>query len=124
MPHSSRQYNKDDFEVPLLGDYDDEYGMAGTEEAKEAIEDLFEKSDATVAAARENLPSPSLEGGAFHFIDATAPDNTQRNIWLLVMLVILIFVVIPLVLTFLEEKSEAEEALHSHRHHSSSQMVS
>jgi hypothetical protein len=101
------------------------------------FQDLFEKADATVAAVRENLPSPSLEGGAFHFVDATAPDNTQRGIWLLVMLVVFMFVVIPLLLTLvsrfigqgmiistldydilqLEEKSEAEEALHHRAHH-------
>lgn len=49
--------------------------------SKKEIENLFEKTDATVAAVRENLPekSPTLEGGAFHFIDATAPDNNSTK---------------------------------------------
>lgn len=61
-------------------DFDDE-STVGKQDGAKAIETLFEKTDATVAAVRENLcdRSPPLEGGTFHFIDATAPDNTSKG---------------------------------------------
>ena len=40
---------------------------------------LLERTDANVAQVRGNLPSPGLEGGAFHFVDATSPDTTMRS---------------------------------------------
>ncbi|KAH7714249.1 LysM domain-containing protein [Aphelenchoides avenae] len=96
--------------TPLLYDEDGD----SVDEAKEAIEELLVKADATVAQVRGNLPSPGLEGGAFHFVDATSPDNTSKGVWILVVGVIFMFVVVPLLLTLLEEKSEAEAALHHH----------
>lgn len=48
---------------------------------KQAIKNFFEKTDATVAAVRENLSekASSLEVDAFHFIDATAPNNNPAK---------------------------------------------
>ncbi|KAI1708320.1 lysM domain-containing protein [Ditylenchus destructor] len=116
--HKGRSNLTGDYgEVPLLDDCDndgeDADGHSIAAETKEAIEGLLEKADATVAAVRENLPSsPALEGGAFHFIEAAAPDNAQKGIWLLIIGVLFIFVVVPLFLTLVEEKSEIEEAAH------------
>lgn len=61
--------------TPLLYDEDGD----SVDEAKDAIEELLVKTDATVAQVRGNLPSPGLEGGAFHFVDATSPDNASKG---------------------------------------------
>lgn len=48
------------------------------EKTKEAIETILEKTDANVAAIRENY---SIETpGAFHFVDATTPDHSFKGI--------------------------------------------
>ncbi|KAI6230414.1 LysM and putative peptidoglycan-binding domain-containing protein 3 [Aphelenchoides fujianensis] len=102
----------------LLGDSsEDEERSDGS--AKSAIDALFDKTDATVAQARNQLPSPTLEGGAFHFVDASAPDSAAKGwcTWLLIIGVVLMFVVVPLVLTMLEEHSEAEHEIHHHQNH-------
>ncbi|KAI6222748.1 LysM and putative peptidoglycan-binding domain-containing protein 3 [Aphelenchoides besseyi] len=94
----------------LLGDSSDEDSSDAS--AKSAIDAIFDKTDATVAQCRNQLPSPTLEGGAFHFVDASAPDSAAKGTWMLIFGVILMFVVVPLVLTMLEEHNEAEAAIH------------
>uniref|UniRef100_A0A7E4VFZ0 LysM domain-containing protein n=1 Tax=Panagrellus redivivus TaxID=6233 RepID=A0A7E4VFZ0_PANRE len=106
---------KDSDRTPLLAAIDDEDSDETARRAR--VEAILERTDATVAQVRDQLrETPGLENGAFHFVDATSPDNTMRNIWLLIAAVIFIFVVVPLLLTLLEEKSEAEAEL---RHHHS-----
>jgi hypothetical protein len=130
-----------------LDDQDHQRDMLGSNESlassgersirtRQAIEGILNEADRTVASVRQNLPSPTLEGGAFHFIDAGAPDHSSSlsffklisnmdyfllDIWLIVAVVVIIFVLVPLGLTFLEETSEMEEhhsqgagAVHSH----------
>lgn len=59
----------------------DDEPIKKAEETKEAIENILEKTDANVAAIRENLLTHSMEtSAAFHFIDATTPDNTFKGL--------------------------------------------
>uniref|UniRef100_A0A914C0G6 LysM domain-containing protein n=1 Tax=Acrobeloides nanus TaxID=290746 RepID=A0A914C0G6_9BILA len=102
-PSTSNSHVNHNDRAPLLLDCDE---LEIEDHKKVSINRILEKADATIAQARENLPSPGLEGGAFHFVDATSPDNTNRNIWLLILAVLVIFVVVPLVLTLLEEESQ------------------
>lgn len=106
------QQGKYSDEVPLLNDQElrsstDSLNSGGAR-TRQAIEGILDEADRTVAAVRQNLPSPGLEGGAFHFVDAGAPDNSS-NIWLIVVILVIIFVLLPLGLTFLEETGELEE---------------
>jgi LysM repeat protein len=98
---------------PLLDTDDDEESDEMNRRAK--VGALLQRTDANVAQVRGNLPSPGIETGAFHFVDASSPDSTMRNIWLLIFAVLFIFVFLPLMLTLLEEKSEMEaEQKHHH----------
>ena len=66
----------------LLGessDESDEDEDSSASSAKSAIDAILGKTDAAVAQCRNQLPSPSLEGGAFHFVDASAPDNAVKG---------------------------------------------
>ncbi|KAL3109521.1 hypothetical protein niasHT_011676 [Heterodera trifolii] len=111
---TNRQQNalrKSDFGALLNGRQND--ALRSSDEclaayAKEAIEGILDETDRNMATVRQNLPSPSLEGGAFHFVDAGVPDNSS-NVWLIVAVVLVIFVLLPLALTFLEESGEMEE---------------
>lgn len=47
---------------------------------KSAIEAYLNKADSTMAHCRNQLPSPSLESGAFHFVNASAPDNAVKGL--------------------------------------------
>lgn len=49
------------------------------DEHKARVDALLERTDANMAQVRENLPSPIIEGGGFHFVDATSPDTTIRS---------------------------------------------
>jgi len=102
---------------PLLA-FDESEDESDETQRKQRVDEILGRTDANVAQVRENLPSPGLEGGAFHFVDATSPDTTMRNIWLLIFAVVFIFVIVPLLLTLLEEKSEAE-VQQQHTHHTS-----
>uniref|UniRef100_A0A915NND0 LysM domain-containing protein n=2 Tax=Meloidogyne TaxID=189290 RepID=A0A915NND0_9BILA len=85
--------------------------------ARQTIEGILDEADKTVAAIRQNLPSPSLEGGQFHFVDAGVPDNSS-NMWIILIIVIVIFVLLPLGLTLLEEAGElGEERQQQQNHH-------
>uniref|UniRef100_A0A0M3I4U7 Transmembrane protein n=1 Tax=Ascaris lumbricoides TaxID=6252 RepID=A0A0M3I4U7_ASCLU len=71
-----------------------------------SVEELFEKADASLAQVREAIPiTPGVEG-AFHFVDARSPDHSHKGLWLIIVAVIMMFLIIPLVLTFFEEKGE------------------
>jgi LysM repeat protein len=119
--------------IPII--HDDRKPLLDTDEDDEESDEhirrgkvgaLLSKTDANITQVRGNLPSsPGIEGGgAFHFVDATSPDTTMRNIWLLIFAVIFIFVFMPLILTLLEEKSEAEaEIRHNQHHHTQTSVV-
>ncbi|KAK0425927.1 hypothetical protein QR680_009460 [Steinernema hermaphroditum] len=91
---------------------DDPLIEPNTNERESTVEAIFVKADATVAQARENLPSPHLEANAFHFIDARSPDSTFRGVWLLIGVLLVIFVFIPICLTAYEEETAEEHAKH------------
>uniref|UniRef100_A0A914ZEK0 LysM domain-containing protein n=1 Tax=Panagrolaimus superbus TaxID=310955 RepID=A0A914ZEK0_9BILA len=62
---------------PLLDTDDDEDSDEHIRKAK--VGALLQKTDANITQVRGNLPSPGIEGGAFHFVDATSPDTTMRS---------------------------------------------
>uniref|UniRef100_A0A914ICA6 LysM domain-containing protein n=1 Tax=Globodera rostochiensis TaxID=31243 RepID=A0A914ICA6_GLORO len=107
QPNQQNAFKKSDL---LNGQPDELYSFdeSLSGHAKEAIEGILDETDRNMATIRQNLPSPSLEGGAFHFVDAGAPDHSS-NVWLIVAVVLVIFVLLPLALTFLEESGELEE---------------
>ena len=75
-PSTSNSHVNHNDRAQLLLDCDE---LEIEDHKKVSINRILEKADATIAQARENLPSPGLEGGAFHFVDATSPDNTNRS---------------------------------------------
>jgi len=99
--------------INLLGDSTDEEENSSDSSAKSAIDAILNKADTTVAQCRNQLPSPNLESGAFHFVNASAPDNAIKGTWMLVLGVVVMFVIIPLFLTMLEENHEQH---HIHHH--------
>ncbi|CAD6198898.1 unnamed protein product [Caenorhabditis auriculariae] len=78
-----------------------------------SAEDIFHKTDTAIAQVREALPEDQIPG-SFHFVDARPPDSGPSSVWVVVVGVVLIFIVLPLVLTFYEE---TEEAVHHQRPH-------
>ncbi|VDN51079.1 unnamed protein product [Dracunculus medinensis] len=74
-----------------------------------SVEELFENTDASLAQIRDGNSVDTLTNGQFHFIDARPPQSHINGVWLIVCGLILIFVVVPIVLTLLEEKSEVSE---------------
>ncbi|CAD5211806.1 unnamed protein product [Bursaphelenchus xylophilus] len=114
-----RTINSND-KTPLIQDSDEDDRWSGSQpdSAKERIDKLLGKTDKTVAAVRSQLPpSPALEDGSrFHFVNASAPDNALKGTIFLIVGVLLMFVVIPLILTLMEERNEAElELRHQHQ---------
>ncbi|MFH4983637.1 hypothetical protein AB6A40_010346 [Gnathostoma spinigerum] len=118
-PVSVNTASEDDHHGDSADDTDDESEVKclvkeGKKE-KKIVEKIFAKTDASVAHVRETMArTPSAEGN-FHFVDATSPEHIPRvccfySIWLLVICVILMFVVIPLILTFFEENQAAAES--------------
>ncbi|PIO52519.1 hypothetical protein TELCIR_26175, partial [Teladorsagia circumcincta] len=73
-----------------------------------SVEDIFHKTDATIAQVRETLPEDGIPG-SFHFVDARPPD-TVCSAWALVAVVVLIFMVVPLLLTYYEEHENEDQA--------------
>ena len=59
---------------------EDEYDNQSDDTSrKSALNAILSKADSTVAHCRNQLPSPSLESGAFHFVNASAPDNAAKG---------------------------------------------
>ncbi|KAE9554385.1 hypothetical protein FO519_002377 [Halicephalobus sp. NKZ332] len=63
---------------PLLA-FDESDEDSDETERRQRVDEILGRTDANVAQVRENLPSPGLEGGTFHFVDATSPDTTMRS---------------------------------------------
>ncbi|KAK6027680.1 LysM domain protein [Ostertagia ostertagi] len=72
-----------------------------------SVEDIFHKTDATIAQVREALPEDGIPG-SFHFVDARPPD-TVCSAWALVAVVVLIFMVVPLLFTYYEEHENEDQ---------------
>ncbi|KAJ1350563.1 hypothetical protein KIN20_006377 [Parelaphostrongylus tenuis] len=72
-----------------------------------SVEEIFSKTDAAIAQVREALPEDGIPG-SFHFVDARPPDSVC-SIWGLLLAVIVIFMVIPLLLTFYEETEKENQ---------------
>ena len=89
-------------------------GDMGSSTQKDFVE-LITKVDASLQLAREKADhlertTQLEESHSFHFIDATEPKTTHwyTSPWILVVLVVLIFVVIPLWATVYEELNEKQ----------------
>ncbi|VDD92577.1 unnamed protein product, partial [Enterobius vermicularis] len=72
--------------------------------------DLFKKADESVSQVRDNLPNQSGLEGAFHFVDAGSPDSAHK----VIVLVLTLFILIPLLLTYFEEHQELVNATTGH----------
>lgn len=77
-----------------------------------SVEDIFHKTDTNIAQVRDALPEDGQGMTGFHFVTARAPTSPNISVWMVVLGVLLIFCVLPLLLTFYEEQ---EEAAHSHK---------
>uniref|UniRef100_A0A8R1DSY6 isocitrate dehydrogenase (NAD(+)) n=1 Tax=Caenorhabditis japonica TaxID=281687 RepID=A0A8R1DSY6_CAEJA len=78
-----------------------------------SVEDIFHKTDSNIAQVREALPEDGHGATGFHFVTARAPTSPTISAWIVLVGVLLIFCVLPLVLTFYEEQEEA--SAHSHK---------
>ncbi|VDM58862.1 unnamed protein product [Angiostrongylus costaricensis] len=93
----------------LLPDFDQRSCLLSEERSSRdpSVEEIFNKTDAAIAQVRETLPEDGIPG-SFHFVDARPPDSVC-SIWGLLIGVIVIFMVIPLLLTFYEETEKDSE---------------
>lgn len=78
-------------------------------EKEPSVEDIFVKTDTVVAQVRDALPDNEVNIGTYHFVDAKSPNNTN-GIWMIIFAVIIIFVIVPLLLTFIEEENHLEHS--------------
>uniref|UniRef100_A0A0R3RH55 LysM domain-containing protein n=1 Tax=Elaeophora elaphi TaxID=1147741 RepID=A0A0R3RH55_9BILA len=89
---------------------DDRPLLSNNDLSDKSVEELFEKTDAYIAQVRDNL-SIENANGTIHFVDARSPDTTFKDsfqgLWFIVIFVIFIFIVVPLILTFVEEERKA-----------------
>ncbi|CAI4230213.1 unnamed protein product [Auanema sp. JU1783] len=69
-----------------------------------SVEEIFRQADSVIAQARETLPEDGIPG-TFHFIDARPPDS-GCSVWALLAGVVIMFMIVPLLLTFYEESDE------------------
>ncbi|KAK5966650.1 LysM domain-containing protein [Trichostrongylus colubriformis] len=72
-----------------------------------SVEEIFNKTDTVIAQVREALPEDGIPG-SFHFVDARPPD-TICSVWALVTVVVIIFMVVPLLLTYYEEHAKEDQ---------------
>ncbi|VDL74381.1 unnamed protein product [Nippostrongylus brasiliensis] len=72
-----------------------------------SVEEIFRKTDTAIAQVRETLPEEQIPG-SFHFVDARPPDSVC-SVWLLLIAVVVIFMIVPLLLTFWEEHEHEDK---------------
>lgn len=102
--HERGMLRDDNSGRPTAGELADDRPLLGSGDSSDkSVEELFEKTDASIAQVRSNLPSDAIDG-AFHFVDASSPDTTFRGLWFILVFVIFIFIFVPLILTFVEEE--------------------
>ncbi|CAJ0944030.1 unnamed protein product, partial [Mesorhabditis belari] len=77
-----------------------------------SVEDIFHKTDNNIAQVRDALPEDGIPG-SFHFVDARSPESGW-SVWALLAAVVIVFMVVPLLLTLYEE--EANEHLNPTAH--------
>lgn len=70
-----------------------------------SVDELFRKADASVSQVRDNLPNSPAEG-AFHFVDASSPESAHKEIWAFIAIILTLFILIPLLLTYFEEHKD------------------
>ncbi|RCN50721.1 LysM domain protein [Ancylostoma caninum] len=94
-------------------DFDDRARLIDPEKHSRdpSVEEIFHKTDSAIAQVREALPEDGIPG-SFHFVDARPPDSVC-SVWLIVAAVVIIFMVVPLVLTFYEESEKEEQRTHT-----------
>uniref|UniRef100_A0A1I7UXZ3 LysM domain-containing protein n=1 Tax=Caenorhabditis tropicalis TaxID=1561998 RepID=A0A1I7UXZ3_9PELO len=103
-----------DEEEEVLIDFDDRTALLREDRGSRdpSVEDIFHKTDTNIAQVREALPEDGNGVTGFHFVTARAPTSPSVSVWMVVLGVLLIFCVLPLLLTFYEEQ---EEASHVHK---------
>ncbi|CEF67095.1 LysM domain-containing protein [Strongyloides ratti] len=91
--------------------FDDEKArlISDDSEKEQSVEDIFVKTDTVVAQVRDALPDDEMHVGTYHFVDAKSPNSTN-GIWMIILAVIIIFVIVPLLLTFIEEENHLEHS--------------
>ncbi|CAB3407801.1 unnamed protein product [Caenorhabditis bovis] len=110
---STSSQDEDEEDENVLIDIDDRTKLLqGDSKSRDtSVEDIFHKTDINIAQVREALPEDGAPAGSFHFVTASAPSSPTISVWAVVLGVLLIFCILPLVLTFYEEH---EEAVHHH----------
>ncbi|EFP12324.1 hypothetical protein CRE_29490 [Caenorhabditis remanei] len=106
--------SQDEDENEVLIDIDDRTALLREERNSRdpSVEDIFHKTDTNIAQVREALPEDGAASTGFHFVTARAPTSPTVSVWIVILGVLLIFCVLPLLLTFYEEQ---EEAAHLHK---------
>jgi hypothetical protein len=96
----------------------------GSSSPHKDFEELITKVDASLQLAREKADhlertTQLEETHSFHFIDATEPKSVHwyTSPWILVVLVVLIFVVVPLWVTVYEQRLNNEKHNEAHSTH-------
>ncbi|KJH43926.1 LysM domain protein [Dictyocaulus viviparus] len=88
-------------------DFDPRASLLSAEKRDPSVEEIFTKTDTAIAQVRETLPEDGVPG-TFHFVDASPPD-TVCSIWGILIGVVVIFMVIPLLLTIYEENENDDQ---------------
>ncbi|CAI5437913.1 unnamed protein product [Caenorhabditis angaria] len=102
---SSQDEQEDD---DVLIDIDDRTHLL-SKSRDTSVEDIFSKTDSNIAQVREALPEDGINTGSFHFVTARDPNSGNISVWLVVVAVILIFCILPLILTIYEEEEAAHQ---------------
>ncbi|CAO4361969.1 unnamed protein product [Caenorhabditis nigoni] len=110
--------SQDEEEDEILIDIDDRTTLLKNDKGSRdpSVEDIFHKTDTNIAQVREALPEDGHGATGFHFVTARAPTSPTISVWVIIIGVLLIFCVLPLLLTFYEEQEEAEHHIHKTTH--------
>ncbi|CAI2319574.1 unnamed protein product [Caenorhabditis sp. 36 PRJEB53466] len=111
-------HDEDENEDDVLIDIDDRSALLreNRESRDPSVEDIFHKTDNNIAQVRDALPEDGPATGGFHFVTARAPTSPNISVWMVILGVLLIFGVLPLVLTFYEEHEESAHLAHKTTH--------
>ncbi|CAJ0592686.1 unnamed protein product [Cylicocyclus nassatus] len=87
-------------------DFDDRTRLLGADHSRDpSVEEIFNKTDSAIAQVKETLPEDRIPG-SFHFVDARPPDSSIWTVFLIIGAVVIIFMIVPLVLTYYEVEHE------------------
>ncbi|CAG9529846.1 unnamed protein product [Cercopithifilaria johnstoni] len=110
LEHGSNLLGNDNHSEPTAEELDDDRPLLSNNDLSDkSVEELFEKTDAYIAQIRDNLSTENTDD-TVHFVDARSPDTTFKGLWFIVVFVIFIFIFVPLILTFVEERKTSHVA--------------